>query len=404
MGDDDGQENQSFLMSTIRHYQSPSFLRNLLTGQELKLYSNGDLKFSGEKSLGSISKLNIHDSTEPPKYREGSYSSVMNEALFKVGSLLSYLASISAGMILLMQTDPGEYSNTMFLSGLVLLAFALSFDLLLPAFGTQEILLIQTDRNLSIKGKMKKQSIHNAGMMVLTFLMILVLFAYMSTHSDIGGEGFEIVMGWALFLLILLVMGVFVFHILMVVKRFIIESSSSGEEQNGFDSLSHMYRSMMLLVDDRTSSSSISEQIENLKQKNEELELLRNRLEEYPKISDINSHIDELRQTNSATIGAMIVRAATESLLKKACENEKITLHANGKHTIYNLKQKYIAATTGGLDPTIDSYLELIRNTGNNANHNFNIPWNDFIFMLRKFCLVIEWYSDNYTASPVEVE
>ena len=146
------------------------------------------------------------------------------------------------------------------------------------------------------------------------------------------------------------------------------------------------------MINERNLPNSISEQIEDLKQKNLELERLRKRLDELPNNAEI-PHIEELKEANSASIGAMVIRAATEKVLRRLCEHNQINLHPNKKYSLIN----YLHMLKGQefhIEPQIEVYLEDIRNTGNNAAHNFNILWDDFIVVLGRFCDVIEWYSE----------
>ena len=142
-------------------------------------------------------------------------------------------------------------------------------------------------------------------------------------------------------------------------------------------------------------SESIDEKILNLEGLKKELAELKTRLDAY-EISFIKHHLDTLRETNSTTIGAIMVTTAAERLLRKIAGVENVKL--SKKDTLYNLAQKLQKVTEFG--SKIGLYLEEIRTTGNPAKHGLQeIEWKEYLIMLERFCEIIDWFGEKYPLS-----
>jgi hypothetical protein len=126
------------------------------------------------------------------------------------------------------------------------------------------------------------------------------------------------------------------------------------------------------------------------------------RLESHDRIlSSIISATDILKAP-SASMGVIAIRTSTEQLMAKACKNAGITWKPNARNTLDSYIKKFNVENP--IDSRIQSYLTDIQSQGNRAAHHFNLNWGEFMITSHRFCEVVQWYSDTFTAIGDESE
>jgi hypothetical protein len=118
--------------------------------------------------------------------------------------------------------------------------------------------------------------------------------------------------------------------------------------------------------------------------------------------SIITVNESDIIAATSPSSGVIAIRASTEQLMKKACENIGIIFETNKKRSLTNFIQLY--GREHHIDSKVQTYLKDITEQGNRAAHDFNLDWNDFMIVFDRFCYTVQWYSDTFTAIGDESE
>ena len=91
-------------------------------------------------------------------------------------------------------------------------------------------------------------------------------------------------------------------------------------------------------------------------------------------------------------MGVIALRVSTESIMRDLCKRNGVTWKTNARPTlknyIHSLNQKI------EIDSKIMSKLDSILSLGNRAAHSFNLDSEEFLEVLKKFCDIVDWYSE----------
>lgn len=283
-------------------------------------------------------------------------------------------------------------TNQSFLLLFTVFALFYCFTKLFQRNSTREILRIQTENDdFLFYGGMRA-----IGIIRMSIILFSVFFIIWQVNYGIGiFEKSEELFAVSMTLILLSVIWGIPLYKTMV---FFIDSlfpDQSSKNNLGSTDLQNLQRMVMLFNAKGNLSESIDEKILNLEGLKKELKDLKARLDAY-EISFIKHHLDTLRETNSTTIGAIMVTTAAERLLRKIAGVENVKL--SKKDTLFNLAQKLQKVTEFG--SKIGLYLEEIRTTGNPAKHGLEeIEWKEYLIMLERFCEIVDWFGEKYPLS-----
>jgi hypothetical protein len=380
--DSSGIEN--FVVGEYAHYPAKYGLMSIITDEKYKVQicSDGLIEDSFRDPLTS-NLLNCSD-VKSIQFFPTRPDKVFFPILI---AMVSFICSIYG----IWQLGSIE-TNQSFL--LLFTVFALFYCLtkLFQRNSTRDILRIQTENDdFLFYGGMRA-----IGIIRMSIILFSVFFIIWQVNYGIGiFEKSEELFAVSMTLILLSVIWGIPLYKTMV---FFIDSlfpDQSSKNNLGSTDLQNLQRMVMLFNAKGNLSESIDEKILNLEGLKKELKDLKARLDAY-EISFIKHHLDTLRETNSTTIGAIMVTTAAERLLRKIAGVENVKL--SKKDTLFNLAQKLQKVTEFG--SKIGLYLEEIRTTGNPAKHGLEeIEWKEYLIMLERFCEIVDWFGEKYPLS-----
>jgi len=380
--DSSGIEN--FVVGEYAHYPAKYGLMSIITDEKytVRIFSDGLIEDSFRDPLTS-NLLNCSD------VKSIQFFPTRPDKVF-FPSLIA-MVSFICSMYGIWQLGSIE-TNQSFL--LLFTVFALFYCLtkLFQRNSTRDILRIQTENDdFLFYGGMRA-----IGIIRMSIILFSVFFIIWQVNYGIGiFEKSEELFAVSLTLILLPVIWGIPLYKTMV---FFIDSlfpDQSSKNNLGSTDLQNLQRMVMLFNAKGNLSESIDEKILNLEGLKKELKDLKARLDAY-EISFIKHHLDTLRETNSTTIGAIMVTTAAERLLRKIAGVENVKL--SKKDTLFNLAQKLQKVTEFG--SKIGLYLEEIRTTGNPAKHGLEeIEWKEYLIMLERFCEIVDWFGEKYPLS-----
>lgn len=380
--DSSGIEN--FVVGEYAHYPAKYGLMSIITDEKYKVQicSDGLIEDSFRDPLTS-NLLNCSD------VKSIQFFPTRPDKVFF--PILIAMVSFICSMYGIWQLGSIE-TNQSFL--LLFTVFALFYCLtkLFQRNSTRDILRIQTENDdFLFYGGMRA-----IGIIRMSIILFSVFFIIWQVNYGIGiFEKSEELFAVSMTLILLSVIWGIPLYKTMV---FFIDSlfpDQSSKNNLGSTDLQNLQRMVMLFNAKGNLSESIDEKILNLEGLKKELKDLKARLDAY-EISFIKHHLDTLRETNSTTIGAIMVTTAAERLLRKIAGVENVKL--SKKDTLFNLAQKLQKVTEFG--SKIGLYLEEIRTTGNPAKHGLEeIEWKEYLIMLERFCEIVDWFGEKYPLS-----
>ena len=380
--DSSGIEN--FVVGEYAHYPAKYGLMSIITDEKYKvrICSDGLIEDSFREPLTS-NLLNCSD------VKSIQFFPTRPDKVFF--PILIAMVSFICSMYGIWQLGSIE-TNQSFLLLFTVFALFYCFTKLFQRNSTREILRIQTENDdFLFYGGMRA-----IGIIRMSIILFSVFFIIWQVNYGIGiFEKSEELFAVSMTLILLSVIWGIPLYKTMV---FFIDSlfpDQSSKNNLGSTDLQNLQRMVMLFNAKGNLSESIDEKILNLEGLKKELKDLKARLDAY-EISSIKHHLDTLRETNSTTIGAIMVTTAAERLLRKIAGVENVKL--SKKDTLFNLAQKLQKVTEFG--SKIGLYLEEIRTTGNPAKHGLEeIEWKEYLIMLERFCEIVDWFGEKYPLS-----
>ena len=375
---------ENFVIREYAHYPAKYGLMSMITDDKYKIrmFSDGLIEDHLRDSPPSNS-LNCSD------VKSSQFFPARSDKVFF--PILIAMVSLICSVYGIWQLGSIE-TNQSFL--LLFTMFALFYCLtkLFHRYSTRDILRIHTENDefLFYGG------VRAVGIIRLSIVLFSIFFIIWQVNYGIGiFEESEDLLAVSMTLILLAVIwGVPLYKTM----AFFIDSLFPSQVKKGNlenTDLQSLQRMVMLFKAKGNLSESIDEKILNLEGLKKELAELKTRLNAY-EISFIKHHLDTLRETNSTTIGAIMVTTAAERLLRKIAGVENVKL--SKKDTLFNLAQKLQKVTDFG--SKIGLYLEEIRTTGNPAKHGLQeIEWKEYLIMLERFCEIIDWFGEKYPLS-----
>jgi hypothetical protein len=398
-------------LSSATHSENKSFLKEIFSSEdsesELILYSDGSLVVDNDNALidekttllklSDVRALNYHGG----RYHNRSEYKLLNLISAMCGIFSLYTAPALAVGILYgefgeLSTDLFQYPALISLAHLVPLLFWIYFDLQRGELASPEHLeFIRDDGSkLIINGSLPDGGMHETGTFGVVLGTIFAFFMFMIW-----------VVEQASYLADIILYSILILVVVLVVRK-LINYFTDGEQLATIDSLdipngiTHMYFAAMSTGIIQSEQKLLSPK--EIQETDPILIEMREKLGLHESIISSIASTKDIFQAPSASIGVIAIRASTEILMKKACENIGVTWKPNAKPTLDSFIHKFNSKRT--IDSRTRTYLDDIRNMGNRASHDFNIDQNEFIITLQRFCDVVEWYSETFTLIGEESE
>ena len=403
-------DDSAFILSMVKHRPHESHLKSLFSNQRISFYSNGDVDFGGKRNIGPSSMMNISQLESEPIFSFSRFISPKREWVFKLLALISapcgvviafYPFWINGAIETHGYPDLLEHNDVRLSIILVLFSslLVLLLDMCIGKFGLQESLELPFNNQdiYNIKGYIPKQAPQSFGLGVIVVFWIIALLTYGIPIVDLflgklGLENiFSQVVGIGVGLLVL-------YALIGTLSKYLFDDHTivgrRGEED--VRGLHHFYRAIELWIEDQRLQA---ERLDNdgetgaSNRNNEFSELFDKLSASQDQIPGVGPKIEKLRINQSAVFGAIIVRSATEELMKQVCIDAGVKWkNPNKKQNLNDYLQVAISRDVN-LDSNIIKYVNYIRETGNTAAHDLNVIWRDFKQCLEYFCDIVEWYS-----------
>ena len=404
-------DDSAFILSMVKHRPHESHLKSLFSNQRISFYSNGDVDFGGKRNIGPSSRMNISQLESEPIFSFSRFISPKREWVFKLLALISAPCGVVIAFYPIWIYDAiktygysGIVDHTDVQISIILVLFSILFvvllDLFVGKFGLQESLELSFNNQdeYKIKGDIPKQEPQSFGLKLIAVVWGIVGFVWTLVLLDsisvpiVGTPVGMIVIGIGL---------LFLYGIIGSLRGYLFDdhtfTDKNGDNKNEeIRDLHHLYKAINLWIENQRLQA---ERLDNdgetgaSNRNNEFSELFDKLSASQDQIPGVAPKIDELRKNQSAVFGAIIVRSATEELMKQVCIDAGVKWkNPNKKQNLNDYLQVAISRDVN-LDSNIIKYVNYIRETGNTAAHDLNVIWRDFKQCLEYFCDIVEWYA-----------
>jgi len=398
-------------LSSATHSENKSFLKEIFSSEdsesELILYSDGSLVVDQDNALideetillklSDVRALNYHGG----RYHNRFDYKILNLVSAMCGIFSLYTAPALAGGILYgefgeLSMDLFQYPALISLVYLTPLLFWVYFDVQRGKLASPEHLefIRYDDSKLIINGSLPDGGMHETGTFGVLVGAILAFSVFIIW-----------VVEQASYLADIILYSILILVVVLVVRK-LINYFTDGEQLATIDSLdipngiTHMYFAAMSTGIIQSERKLLG--VKESKETDSKLIEMREKLELHENIISSIVSAEDIFRAPSASIGVIAIRASTEILMRKACENVGVTWKPNAKPTLDSFIHQFNSQKS--IDSRTRSYLDDIRNMGNRASHDFNIDQKEFIITLQRFCDVVEWYSETFTIISEESE